>query len=364
MRSFSRSRTTTPIEPLETRRLMAATLTINDVELAEGNSGLTPFTFTVTRSGDTSGKNTVKYATDTKSAGTGDFIGKSGTLTFAPGDVTKTITVSVRGDTKIENGESFGVVLSQASNNGYIARATGRALIVNDDIPLPLVGFDRVLGTGIEGDGGTSQLVFEVELSRTWTQPVSVAYRTRDSTAGSGDYVATSGTLTFAPGETLKTFGVTIKGDTKVELDESLIVLLSNPTNANLGFAASTGTIRNDDGPALPPEQRVISFNDVASPEGSGQVTIEAYLSEPSDQTVTVQFSTRHITTDDSDFTAISGVITFQPGQVSKSVSVAVKNDATAEADEMFRVDFSNPVNAVLTRTDEYRYLLNDDPFK
>ena len=78
---------------------------------------------------------------------------------------------------------------------------------------------------------------------------MSVNFATRDGTAKAGeDYAARSGTLTFAPGETVKTITVSVKGDKKREADESLFVdLFGASSNALIGAARGVGTIFNDD---------------------------------------------------------------------------------------------------------------------
>src|SRR5262249_16912578 len=107
---------------------------ICDVAHAEGHSGRTAFVFTVSLSQPSSTEVTVRYATANGSARTvdGDFVGKSGTVKFAPGETTKTITVLVNGDTKVEADKQFYVNLSQA-RNAVIADAQGIGTILNDD---------------------------------------------------------------------------------------------------------------------------------------------------------------------------------------------------------------------------------------
>ena len=85
-----------------------AKFSINDVSKHEGNSGTTNFTFTVTRSGSTSGTSTVKYATANGTASSSsDYSAASGTLSFKPGESTRTVTVKVKGDTTVESDETF-----------------------------------------------------------------------------------------------------------------------------------------------------------------------------------------------------------------------------------------------------------------
>ena len=96
-----------------------------------------------------------------------------------------------------------------------------------------------------------TQLVFTVSLSQPSTETTTVAYATTDRTAtlADNDYVATSGTLTFAPGQTTALVTVTSKGDTKFEVDETFNLVLSTPSaNARLLTGTAIGSIINDDG--------------------------------------------------------------------------------------------------------------------
>ena len=101
-----------------------------------------------------------------------------------------------------------------------------------------------------EGNSGTTTFNFTVSISGTNTLPTSVNFATADgtATAASGDYVATSGTLTWNPGDNAaKTISVTVNGDTTVEPDETFYVNLSSPSNATLSNSTGVGTIVNDD---------------------------------------------------------------------------------------------------------------------
>lgn len=99
-----------------------------------------------------------------------------------------------------------------------------------------------------EGNSGGTSYQFTVNLSAASSNTVTVQYTTANGTATAGsDYTATSGTLTFAPGQTQQTLSVTVNGDTTYEPDETFTVNLGNPTNATLGVGQGQGTIRNDD---------------------------------------------------------------------------------------------------------------------
>ncbi|WP_421994546.1 Calx-beta domain-containing protein [Reyranella sp.] len=117
-----------------------------------------------------------------------------------------------------------------------------------------------------EGDSGTAQMTFTVRLSQAAAGPVTVGYATTDGTAAAGgDYTARSGTLTFAAGETVKTFTVPIAGDTTVEGNETFQVTLSGASGATIADGSATGTIVNNDTAPPPPPPPPPSGGDGAS---------------------------------------------------------------------------------------------------
>ena len=104
--------------------------------------------------------------------------------------------------------------------------------------------------TVTEGNSGTVNATFQVKLSAPSSQPVSVTFNTANRTASAGtDYVGTSGTVTFDPGETTKTITVVVDGNNTLELDKTFVVNLTSATNAFIADGQGVGTIVNDDGP-------------------------------------------------------------------------------------------------------------------
>ena len=103
-----------------------------------------------------------------------------------------------------------------------------------------------------EGHAGRRPMVFTVSLSQASTRPVTVRWGMANGTATAGrDYVATTGSLTFAPGQTRRTITALVIGDRTAEADETFRVGLASPVNATLSTTATraNGMIRNDDGP-------------------------------------------------------------------------------------------------------------------
>ena len=333
------------------------TLSVNNVTVTEGDSGTVNAVFTVTLAQASGLAVSVDYATANGTATTpADYTAASGTLTFAAGQTTKTVTVLVNGDTLDEANETFFVNLSNPSN-ATIADGQGVGTITDDDPPPTLTINDVSV---IEGDTGTVVATFTVSLSPVSGRPVSVDYTTVNNTAAApGDYTATSGTLTFAAGQTTKTVTVLVNGDTLDELDETYFVDLSNATNANIGDSHGVGTIIDDDG------QPTLSINNVTVTEGdTGMVNANftVSLSSASGQTVSVGYSTADGTaTAPGDYTAAGGNLVFQPGQVTKTVMVRVRGDTLDEIDETFTVNLADAVNAVIADGTGVGTITDDD---
>ncbi len=218
-----------------------------------GGTSVTPLTFTVTLSPAATGPVTVNYATSSGTATSGtDFTAASGSLTFAAGETSKTITVNVTRDTTAEANETFNLTLSSASG-AIIGDGAGIGTITDDDSapppPLPTLSINDV--SVAEGNSGTQTATFTVTLSAASSSAVTVSYATASSgtnAATSGtDFVAATGSLTFAAGETTKTISVTINGDATYEPSETFVVNLSSPSGATLADSQGQGTINNDD---------------------------------------------------------------------------------------------------------------------
>ncbi|MBN1922810.1 MAG: right-handed parallel beta-helix repeat-containing protein, partial [Anaerolineae bacterium] len=222
-------------------------LSINDRTVTEGDtSSSTQAVFTVSLNSPSGKTVTVAYATADGTALTGeDYAATQGTLSFAPGITSRTITVNTIGDNLLEGNETFGVALSNPIN-ATIGDATGAGTITNDDTP----AFSITDASIEEGNSSTSPMVFIVELSKPGAQAVTVKYVTSPGTAQSGsDYTHTSGTLSFAAGETLKTITVQIVGDTISEANESFTVALNTPSSGTtIARGTATGTILDDGG--------------------------------------------------------------------------------------------------------------------
>lgn len=228
-------------------------VSINDVEVNEGNSGMSVANFTLNLS-NVSGKPislSVSAAPGTASVGT-DYNFFQTTVTISPGNPSQNISVPILGDTRFEDDETFFINLSNPTNV-TIADGQGMGTIKNDD-PIPSLTINDV--TLAEGSSGTRLFVFTVRLSNPSSRQITVQFATADETAEAGsDYVMAAGTLTVSPGLTSTVALITVNGDTLVEGNETFFVNLSNPTDASLGDSQGVGTIIDDDVPVLVTEE-------------------------------------------------------------------------------------------------------------
>ena len=227
------------------------TLSVGDVAVTEGNGGTTLATFPITLSQALGVPITFDVYTDNGTAGEGsDYVAKAlQGQSIAAGQTLLNFTVSVNGDTAIENNETFTVNLANVSG-AAVTKGQGQGRINNDDNALLSIG-DVLVN---EGNSGTGTATFIVRLSAPLPNPVFFDIATSNGTATAGsDYAARSQTGKFMDaGRTTQAFDVVINGDTAVEPTEQFNVTISNVTGATLADGNAVALIANDDSAAAP----------------------------------------------------------------------------------------------------------------
>lgn len=336
----------------------APTLSVSDVSVVEGNSGTASAVFTVRLSAASDQTVTTQFATTNGTATASDYQSATGTLTFAPGETSKTVTVPVNGDRLAEPNETFTLNLSN-STGAAIADNQAVGTILDDELRVSITP----AASRSEGNTGQAPLVFNVTLSAASDAPVTVDWATANGSATAGsDYRSASGRLTFNPGEITKTVTVLVNGDRLPESNETFVVSLSNATNATVATSQGVGTILDDE-----PQ---ISISGISKQEGKkGKTTLftfTVYLSAGYDQPVTMSFRTLDGTAkvSDGDYVAKTGALTFAPGETMKTITIEVKGDSKRESDEYFYLDlYGNSSNSWLAWSRNVGTILNDDLF-
>ena len=210
-----------------------------------------------------------------------------------------------------------------------------------------------------EGNSGTTPATFVVALSGPAAQPVSFSFATANGTATAGsDYIAASGTGSFAPGEVEKAVVVLVNGDTVDETQETFFLDISNVQNATVNSNRGNGFIVDDDGPT-------ISINDVSITEGNSgtkAATFTLTLSGPSVEAIAIRaISTPGTATASSDYNSINLVVTFQPGVVTRTFDVQIVGDTNLELNETFSVNLSDPFGTTIADGEGVGTILDDD---
>jgi uncharacterized repeat protein (TIGR01451 family) len=253
------------------------TLSVGDVTVNEGDSGITDALVSLTLDGPTTRLVTVSYATADGSATAGsDYLPASGTLTIPPGATATTVRLGVLGDRVVEPDETFFFNVTQATN-ALVSDGTGVVTIANDDA----AGLAVSDTTVIEPSSGTRAAVFTVTLSPPAVGTVTANYATQDGTALAGqDYVATSGEVSFAPGESSQVVEVPVNADAEAELPETFTLGLSGASGAAIAVSTGTATILDQGYYAVTP-CRVVDTRSPAGPTGGGALAAGAVRTFP-----------------------------------------------------------------------------------
>lgn len=353
-------------------------ITVNNISINENGTA----TFTISLSEATTQTVTVRAYTQDGTAKAGsDYTAFDQTISFAAGETTKQVTVTLINDQAVESSESFQLKLTSATN-GNITDSSGTATIGNDDVAKFSIGNATVN----ESDGTAT---FTISLDRASNQTTTVRVYTQNGTALSGsDYTSINQTVTFAAGETTKQVTVSILNDTAVESNENFFVKLTSATGgASIADNSGTITITNDDVAPPPqepetqePETPDPNTQDPSAPDsgtgsGTGGTTtnpkVSVYnkrgketarkgimrfkikLSGASDQIVKVRFETLSgsgTAIAGEDYQTVSKQIRFKPGQTIKRGKVKLVNDSLQERNEKFFVQISNAKGAEIER--------------
>ena len=337
----------------------APELSIGAPSVAEGDSGTADLDFVVTLTGSTSREVTVAYAdrgTGTASSGEDYAAVTAGTLTFAAGDTSKTVTVAVTGDTVDEANETVVLRLSSASNaslSGGAATLDGTGTITDDDAAPTAVTLAVNPSSAAESADETAITVTASLVGSQRTAATAVTVSRTGGTATSGtDYKAISEfTVTIAAGESSGTATLSFDPteDELDEPDETVVLTGSAPSSLNLAAGTATLTITdNDDAPVLSIGAPSVAEGD----SGTADLDFVVTLTGSTSQEVTVAYADRETGTASSgtDYAAVTaGTLTFAAGDTSKTVTVAVTGDTVDEANETVVLRLSSPSKATLS---------------
>ncbi|MGB3207051.1 MAG: Calx-beta domain-containing protein [Crinalium sp.] len=330
--------------------------------------GTANLVYTFTRAGNTTNAFSVNYGvagtatlnTDYTQLGAASFTATAGTINFAAGATTATLTIDPTVDSIIETNET--VALTLASGTGYnIGTTTAVTGTITDD-ETPIITIAATDATAAETATGVTANpgVFTFTRTGSTTNALTANYTIAGTATNGTDYTTLPTTVTFAAGSSTATVTVTPTEDNIYEGTETTILNLATGTGYTIGTTA-TATVNiadNDLQPTinLSPSQTIVEGN--TSPQNA---TYTVSLSNPSTQTITVNYATANGTAlTGSDYTSTTGTLTFNPGVTSQAINIPIVNDSVNEANETFTLAISTPTNANLGTTNTVTTTITD----
>jgi subtilisin family serine protease len=330
--------------------IKTTTLTILDAEQAIGFSspsysvteGSASIAIPILRAGPTPGGVTITCQTVAGGTAIPDVDHKSvnTTLTFAAGSRLVNCIVPILNDTLVDGSRTVNVALSGDPALLIPSRSTA-ILTINDNDQGGVLRFSAATASVTEGGTAT------VTVTRTGVNlasDVTVDYLvTGGSATGDGvDYTLANGTLPFGAGVTSRTFTVPTVSDTLAEGPETITIALANPTGgASLGAPATTTLtiVDNDSGGVIAFALAIYTVT-----EGNSATLTVKRIGANLASNVTVDYAvTRGTATNSSDFSLPNGTLTFEDGETTKTIVVAIPEDGIAEGSETFVVTLGNP---------------------
>ncbi|MCA2526001.1 Calx-beta domain-containing protein, partial [Microcystis sp. M61BS1] len=321
--------------------LPSITLAVSPSSVTE--DGTANLVYTFTRTGVTTNALTVNYTVGGTATNGTDYASIPTSVTFAANSATATVIVDPTPDTTVEPDET--VILTLATGTGYtIGTTTPVTGTITNGPVTPSITL-AVSPSSVTEDG-TTNLVYTFTRTGSTTNPLTVNYTLGGTATLNTDYTrtGTTNTVTFAAGSSTATVTVDPTADTTIESNETVALTLTAGTGYTVGTTTPvTGTITNDDFPQL-------SINNITVVEGlDNNAILTVTVDNPNPQPISFNYTTGPIdATVDVDYTSKTGTITIAANTATATISIPILNDNLNEADEVFTVTLSNPVNATI----------------
>jgi CARDB/Calx-beta domain/Bacterial pre-peptidase C-terminal domain/RTX calcium-binding nonapeptide repeat (4 copies) len=311
--------------------------TANSFQINE--DGTSVAAVTLTRSGRTLGTATVNIDLTAGTATAGiDYNSQSFAVTFADGEVTKTVSIPVIDDTLIEPSETLTLSLSSNEVATVLGtQSTALLTVFDNDVQL---AFERATYT--VNEDGTSTIAIKVLRTGKITGEVGTTIVLTNGTASDADYINTSINVVFAAGEVEKVVTVPIINDTLIETDETINLSLTNPTNgATLGTQSTAVLTVIDNDSQLAFERATYTVNE----DGTNAIAIKVLRTGKTTGEVGATIVLSNGTASNTDYINTPINVVFAAGEVEKIVTVPIVNDTLIEADETINLSLTSPTN-------------------
>ena len=286
-----------------------------------------------------------------------DYSGVPASATFASGETSKTFTFTATPDTVDDDGESvlltFGTLPARVSAGTTAATTVS---ITDDDDPEVTVTFAASTYTVAESDDPnttpaeehkvTVTLTLNADPERSVVIPIT---KTNQGGASDADYSGVPASVTFASGETSKTFTFTAASDTVDDDDESVkLAFGALPARVSAGTTAETViSITDDDDPEVTVTFAASAYYVAESDDADttnleeNKVTVTLTLSADPERSVTIPITkTNQGGASDADYSGVPAGVTFASGETSKSFTFTAAEDTVDDQGESVKLSF------------------------
>jgi hypothetical protein len=318
----------------------------------------------ITRIGGTKGKLTVHYGTKDGTATSGlDYTNTSGTATFAEGETSKIITISMKDDALGEGNETFTLSIDSPTGGANIGNPNTTTVTVLDNESgsassdggstsstpgAGSLGFSAAAYGVSEADGS---MTVTVERQNGTSGQVTVDYATSNGTASAADYTTAKGTLTFASGESTKSFTVSVNNNSIIEGSKTVNLALSNAKGGAGLRSPTTVSLTIYDDEVTETSSGSVRFSSATynALESAGEAIITVQRLGGTKGTVKVDYSANDGSAiGGSDYTKVNGTLTFAPGEISKTFRIPITKDIDSEGEETINLLLTNVQGATL----------------
>lgn len=309
-------------------------LTLSDASQAEGNSGTSQMSFSVTLSEPKTEAISLDYATSNGTASSGtDYTASTGTITIPANSTGTTINIPVGGDTDVEPDEQFTLTIVSA-DGATISDGVATGTILNDDSPTTLP-VTLTIGDAAITEGGN--LLFPVSFDNPVATSTSITFQPTNGTASASDYDTSNVQITVDAGQTAAAVTIPTTADLIDEADETITLSVLSIDAGTVDNYADSGTGRILDDDAAP----TLTIEDASIAEG-GILSFPISLSNPSALDTVITFEATNGTASDDDYTTDDIQITLSAGQTSGTVNIPTTADTLDESDEYLMISVKN----------------------
>ncbi|WP_168204113.1 Calx-beta domain-containing protein [Aliikangiella coralliicola] len=328
------------------------------------NENDSSFDISVIRTGGDFGTISVDIVSQNDSATAGDdYQSINQTLTFADGEIAKTVSVNLIDDSTYEGDESFNLELTNVVGTSINNPNNSTVTILEDDA-VPPAGVIQFSGATYSVDEGDGSLTVTVVRSNGSFGDASIGISVEGGSATNLlDYRLSDEQLTFVDGETSLSFTILILDDSEYEGEENLTLRLTHLNgDASLGSIEQTTITIAENDPVPASGDIQFSGSSFSISESFSELTITVLRANGSFGDISLDYEfTNGTAINGEDFNATNGTLFFADGETSQTITIGIVDDTQDETNESFEIALTNPTNTIITGENSATITITDN---